>query len=113
MAVSSASAADVDADVEQRPHERLGLVGGDRPAAGAGRGHQLAEGGLHGVVGQQLGGQPGHLAGAGVGDDREALERRAALAALPRGGQRQRLARAAGPDLAEDAHGVGRRLDAR
>ena len=85
--------AHVDAGVEQRPHDRLGLVGGDRPAPGRRGRHQLAEGGLHGLVGQQLGRQPRHVARAGIGDDGQALERRAALAALPRRGQRQRLAR--------------------
>ena len=111
MAVSSAERPHVDADVQQRPHQRLGLVRGHRAATGRGSGHQLAERGPHGVVGQQLGRQPGHVAGAGVGDDRQTLERGAPLAARPRGGDRERLARTAGPDLAEDAHGVGRRLE--
>ena len=93
----------VDIHQRQRPHDGLGLVGGDRAAALGGKRHQRGERGPHGLVVEQRGGDPRHVGRLGVGDDRQAVERRAALAAGPRRGQRHGHRPAAGP-----GRGVGR-----
>ena len=105
-------AAHVDARVEQRAHDRLGLVGGDRAAAVGRQGDQCGEGRPHPLVGQQRPGQPCDPGRGRVGHERQPVERRAALAAVPGGGDRQGCVVPGGPGRIQRRHGLlgGRKL---
>ena len=104
-------AADVDVEAGEGAHERLGLVGGERPAADAG---ERAELGADLGVGEELAREPQHVAGVAVADEGQALEGRSALRAGPRGGQRQRrVAGARRRQGLDGGVGGGQRLDLR
>jgi hypothetical protein len=78
-----------------------------RPSAVGWEGDEGGQRGPHAGVAEQHPGQPGHLAGGRVGDQRQALERGAPLAAGPRGRHRQRLAVAGRAQPLQRRHRVG------
>ena len=97
-------AAHVDVEAGERAHERLGLVGGERPTAGAG---QRGQGVAHAGIGEQRARDPHHVAGGAVAHEGQALEVGAPLRARPR--RRQRERRAVAGERGEHLGGARRR----